>query len=42
MDYVMQNDNSQRADIGIKKWTRKRQIVQQENLMLKNKVSRLK
>ena len=41
MDYVMQNDKSQRAEIGIKEWTRKLQIAQQENLMLKKKFSRL-
>ena len=34
IDYVMQNDKNQRAEMGIKEWIRKLQIAKQENLML--------
>ena len=33
IDYVMQKDKNQRAEIWIKEWTRKLPIAQQENLM---------
>lgn len=41
MDYVIQNDQSQKLELGLKEWSRKLQIAQQENIMLKKKFSRL-